>query len=174
MRKRIGYLSDTFGLYDDLKVWEYLDYYSGAYNMVSSFDKIDSVLDLVTMDRDQVELRSMDIDSLIGEDHAARARCRSTPVHSTLHFGGRSQSVMLGPFLWGERAVVAPAGEFYSCMWASGERHDLRSLGAIAYECLTGTVAFTGDTMAILFKVCNAAPVSMRMLAPDLPATETD
>src|SRR5205085_1666404 len=35
VRKRIGYLSDSFGLYDDLKVWEYLDYYCGAYNAVS-------------------------------------------------------------------------------------------------------------------------------------------
>jgi hypothetical protein len=60
------------------------------------------------------------------EDAAARARCRGTPVHSTVHFGGRSQSEMLGPFLWGRRAVVVPAGEFQSCGWASGERHERR------------------------------------------------
>lgn len=60
------------------------------------------------------------------EDEAARARCRGTPVHSTVHFGGRSQSHMLGPFLWGRRAGVAPAGDFEACTWASGERHERR------------------------------------------------
>lgn len=58
------------------------------------------------------------------EDAEARERCRSTPVHSTVHFGGRSQSRSLGPFLWGRRAVVDRAGEFEGCTWASGERHE--------------------------------------------------
>jgi len=49
VRRRIGYLSDSFGLYDDMKVWEYLDYYCGAYNVPSSFDKLDGVLDLVQL-----------------------------------------------------------------------------------------------------------------------------
>jgi hypothetical protein len=53
------------------------------------------------------------------EDAIARDRCRSTPVHSTVNFGGRSQSEMLGPFLWGDRARV----EGNLCAWASGERH---------------------------------------------------
>ena len=57
------------------------------------------------------------------EDPAARDRCRSTPVHSTVHFGGRSQSEMLGPFLWGRRAVVVSEGGGHACQWASGERH---------------------------------------------------
>ena len=29
----IGYLADFFSLYDDLKVWEYLDYFAHAYKM---------------------------------------------------------------------------------------------------------------------------------------------
>jgi hypothetical protein len=53
------------------------------------------------------------------EDAALRDRCRSTPVHSTVNFGGRSQSEMLGPFLWGERARV----EGQRCVWTTGERH---------------------------------------------------
>ena len=32
----IGYLSDFFSLYDDLKVWEYLDYFAHAYKMTPS------------------------------------------------------------------------------------------------------------------------------------------
>ena len=56
-------------------------------------------------------------------DHEARDRCRSTPVHATVHFGHRSQSEMLGPFLWGRRATIAPRGEAYECRWWSGEKH---------------------------------------------------
>ncbi|MGH9816324.1 MAG: ABC transporter ATP-binding protein, partial [Candidatus Acidiferrales bacterium] len=32
-QKHIGYLADFFALYDDLKSWEYLDYFSRAYKM---------------------------------------------------------------------------------------------------------------------------------------------
>ncbi len=53
------------------------------------------------------------------DDPIERDRCRSTPVHSTVHFAGRSQSEMAGPFLWGERARV----EGQRCVWTSGERH---------------------------------------------------
>lgn len=53
------------------------------------------------------------------EDAVARDRCRSTPVHSTVNFAGRSQSDMQGPFLWGDRARV----EGHRCVWTSGERH---------------------------------------------------
>ena len=60
------------------------------------------------------------------EDPAARDRCRSTPVHSTVSFGGRSQSEMLGPFLWGRRARVTSRGDEHECAWASGELHARR------------------------------------------------
>ncbi len=32
-QRNIGYLSDFFSVYDDLKVWEYLDYFATAYKM---------------------------------------------------------------------------------------------------------------------------------------------
>ena len=32
-QKHIGYLADFFALYDELKVWEYLDYFAHAYKM---------------------------------------------------------------------------------------------------------------------------------------------
>jgi ABC-2 type transport system ATP-binding protein len=35
-RAHIGYLSDFFSLYEDLKVWEYLDYFAHAYKMAES------------------------------------------------------------------------------------------------------------------------------------------
>jgi ABC-2 type transport system ATP-binding protein len=35
-QEHIGYLSDFFSVYEDLKVWEYLDYFAHAYRMVES------------------------------------------------------------------------------------------------------------------------------------------
>jgi ABC-2 type transport system ATP-binding protein len=35
-RQHIGYLSDFFSVYDDLKVWEYLDYFAHAYKLPES------------------------------------------------------------------------------------------------------------------------------------------
>jgi ABC-2 type transport system ATP-binding protein len=35
-RQYVGYLSDFFSVYDDLKVWEYLDYFAHAYKMPES------------------------------------------------------------------------------------------------------------------------------------------
>jgi ABC-2 type transport system ATP-binding protein len=32
-QQHIGYLSDVYALYDDLRVWEYLDYFANAYRM---------------------------------------------------------------------------------------------------------------------------------------------
>ncbi len=60
------------------------------------------------------------------EDEAARGRCRGTPAHATVHFGGRNQSRALGPFLWGARAQVVANGDFQLCTWESGERHERR------------------------------------------------
>jgi ABC-2 type transport system ATP-binding protein len=49
----IGYLADFFSLYDDLKVWEYLDYFAHAYKMAPAalrgrIDEVIQVLDLET------------------------------------------------------------------------------------------------------------------------------
>jgi len=55
-RASLGYLSDSFGLYDELKVWEYLDYFCGAYNVDSPSDKVDEVLDLVQLTHKKDEL----------------------------------------------------------------------------------------------------------------------
>lgn len=49
VRRRIGYLSDTFGLYDDLKAWEYLAYFCAAYQVEPTADRIDAMLDLVQL-----------------------------------------------------------------------------------------------------------------------------
>ncbi|HAZ62767.1 MAG TPA: multidrug ABC transporter ATP-binding protein, partial [Armatimonadetes bacterium] len=33
VRGLIGYMPDTFGVYDDVKVWEYLDFFAAAYRL---------------------------------------------------------------------------------------------------------------------------------------------
>ncbi len=51
VRSRIGYMPDAFGVYDDFKVWEYLDFFASAYR-VPKGDRpglIDMVLDLTTL-----------------------------------------------------------------------------------------------------------------------------
>lgn len=51
VRSRIGYMPDAFGVYDDFKVWEYLDFFAAAYRVPKS-DRpgiIDTVLELTTL-----------------------------------------------------------------------------------------------------------------------------
>lgn len=48
-RRRIGYLSDNFGLYDELLTWEYLDYFCGAYLVEDRAQSVEAVLDLVQL-----------------------------------------------------------------------------------------------------------------------------
>ncbi len=51
VRRQIGYMPDFFGLYDDVKVWEYLDFFATIYSVpVRERPKvIDSVLELVNL-----------------------------------------------------------------------------------------------------------------------------
>ncbi len=51
VRTMLGYMPDFFGLYDDIKVWEYLDYFARLYRVKrqSIPDKIDEVLSLTNL-----------------------------------------------------------------------------------------------------------------------------
>jgi ABC-2 type transport system ATP-binding protein len=51
VRPLIGFMPDFFGVYDDVKVWEYLDFFAAAYRIPRSErpDKIDSVLELTNL-----------------------------------------------------------------------------------------------------------------------------
>lgn len=56
VRKQIGYMPDFFGLYDDVKVWEYLDFFATLYHVPTKQrpDVIANVLELtdLTVKRD--------------------------------------------------------------------------------------------------------------------------
>jgi ABC-2 type transport system ATP-binding protein len=51
-QRNIGYLSDFFSVYEDLKVWEYLDYFANAYKMPESAipKRIDEVIQQVGLE----------------------------------------------------------------------------------------------------------------------------
>lgn len=51
IRKLIGYMPDFFGLYDDIKVWEYLDFFAAIYRIPVNQRPgvIDNVLELVDL-----------------------------------------------------------------------------------------------------------------------------
>ena len=51
-QRSIGYLSDFFAVYEDLKVWEYLDYFAHAYKVANAEipDRITEVIAQVSLD----------------------------------------------------------------------------------------------------------------------------
>lgn len=51
VRKRIGYMPDFFGVYDNMKVWEYLDFFAAAYHVPTDKHKamIGDLLSLVDL-----------------------------------------------------------------------------------------------------------------------------
>mgnify|MGYP001448631241 FL=1 len=51
VRRMIGYMPDFFGVYDDVKTWEYLDFFATAYKIPSHKRKrtIDNVLELTDL-----------------------------------------------------------------------------------------------------------------------------
>ena len=51
IRPLIGYMPDAFGVYDDVKVWEYLDFFAAAYNLkrderTATVDRVLALTDL--------------------------------------------------------------------------------------------------------------------------------
>ena len=51
VRRLIGYMPDFFGVYDDMKVWEYLDFFAACYDIPEAVRKgmIGDLLDLVDL-----------------------------------------------------------------------------------------------------------------------------
>ncbi|MFN8188849.1 MAG: ABC transporter ATP-binding protein, partial [Nocardioidaceae bacterium] len=51
VRRVIGYMPDTFGVYDDIRVWEYLDFYAGCHGLGGAARKrvVADLLELVDL-----------------------------------------------------------------------------------------------------------------------------
>ncbi|NLE38062.1 MAG: ABC transporter ATP-binding protein, partial [Pirellulaceae bacterium] len=51
VRRSVGYMPDTFGVYDGMKVWEFLDFFAVAYRLPKAKRKavIDDVLELLDL-----------------------------------------------------------------------------------------------------------------------------
>lgn len=51
VRRAIGYMPDEFGVYDDMRVWEYLDFFAACYDIPENDRKrlIDDLLELVDL-----------------------------------------------------------------------------------------------------------------------------
>ncbi len=51
VRRSIGYMPDEFGVYDDMRVWEYLDFFAACYDIPESERRrlIDDLLELVDL-----------------------------------------------------------------------------------------------------------------------------
>jgi ABC-2 type transport system ATP-binding protein len=63
VKRAIGYMPDSFGVYEDMKVWEYLDFFAAAYRIVKSkrsgiIDDVLRLTDLIEKKDDYVEALS--------------------------------------------------------------------------------------------------------------------
>jgi len=63
VKRVIGYMPDFFGVYDDMKVWEYLDFFAAAYKIEKSrrpqiIDDVLNLTDLISKKDDYVEALS--------------------------------------------------------------------------------------------------------------------
>lgn len=58
VRRLIGYMPDFFGVYDDMKVWEYLDFFAACYDIPEAMRKgmIGDLLDLVDLGHKREEM----------------------------------------------------------------------------------------------------------------------
>jgi ABC-2 type transport system ATP-binding protein len=81
IKKRLGYLPDDFPLYDDLTVWDYLDYFARLYRLSSSHRRrrLSEVLELV-----QLENKRNSIISTLSRGMKQRLSLARTIVHEPI------------------------------------------------------------------------------------------
>ncbi len=81
LKKRLGYLPDDFPLYDDLTVWDYLDYFARLYNLKQPFRRrrLVEVLELV-----QLENKRKSIISTLSRGMKQRLSLARTIIHEPI------------------------------------------------------------------------------------------
>ena len=80
-KRRLGYLPDDFPLYDDLTVWDYLEYFARLYNLKPSFRRrrLMEVLELV-----QLESKRKSIISTLSRGMKQRLSLARTIIHEPI------------------------------------------------------------------------------------------
>ena len=80
-KKRLGYLPDDFPLYDDLSVWDYLEYFARLYNLKPSFRRrrLMEVLELV-----RLESKRKSIISTLSRGMKQRLSLARTIIHEPI------------------------------------------------------------------------------------------
>ena len=78
VKRVMGYMPDSFGVYDDMKVWEYLDFFAAAYKIEKSRRKqiIDDVLELTDLSH-----KKKDYVEALSRGMKQRLRLAKTLVH---------------------------------------------------------------------------------------------
>ena len=81
LKKRLGYLPDDFPLYDDLTVWDYLDYFARLYRLQQPFRRrrLQEVLELV-----QLENKRKSIISTLSRGMKQRLSLARTIIHEPI------------------------------------------------------------------------------------------
>ena len=81
LKKRLGYLPDDFPLYDDLTVWDYLDYFARLYNLKQPLRRrrLYEVLELV-----QLENKRKSIISTLSRGMKQRLSLARTIIHEPI------------------------------------------------------------------------------------------
>ncbi|MEM8828566.1 MAG: ABC transporter ATP-binding protein [Cyanobacteria bacterium P01_G01_bin.19] len=80
-KKRLGYLPDDFPLYDDLTIWDYLEYFARLYNLKPSFrrQRLHEVLELV-----RLENKRQSIISTLSRGMKQRLSLARTIIHEPI------------------------------------------------------------------------------------------
>lgn len=81
LKKRLGYLPDDFPLYDDLSVWDYLEYFARLYNLQPSLRRrrLQEVLELV-----QLENKRQSVISTLSRGMKQRLSLARTIIHEPI------------------------------------------------------------------------------------------
>jgi ABC-2 type transport system ATP-binding protein len=81
LKKRLGYLPDDFPLYDDLTVWDYLDYFARLYRLKQPYRRrrLQEVLELV-----QLENKRQSIISTLSRGMKQRLSLARTIIHEPI------------------------------------------------------------------------------------------
>ena len=128
VRRVLGFMPDAFGVYDDMKVWEYLDFFARCYGLEPAARRrmIGDLLDLVDLGRQARRLRP---DALARDAAAAVPRPRAGPRPAGA--AARRAGVGPRPARAGRAARAAPRAPLDGQDHRHQQPHPPRARGAV-------------------------------------------